>query len=103
MPTAQTPPSFQTGSSTTIINFMYEDVEEPLPLNWNLLSRGYPFDADSKAQLSSRRRCSVRSVGLCDPTENTPTLSRDRCSNTPVALCFLWYRRLSLLHPHFLP
>ena len=31
-----------------------------------------------------------------------PPLSRDRCSNTPVALCFLWYRRLSLLHPHFL-
>ena len=30
-------------------------------------------------------------------------LSRDRCSNTPVALCFLWYRRLSLLHPHFFP
>ena len=29
-----------------------------------------------------------------------PSLSRDRCSNTPVALCFLWYRsRLSLLHP----
>ena len=24
--------------------------------------------------------------------------SRDRCSNTPIALCFLWYRRLSLLH-----
>ena len=29
-----------------------------------------------------------------------PPLSRDRCSNTPVALCFLWCRRLSLLHPH---
>ena len=28
-----------------------------------------------------------------------PPLSRDRCSNTPVAQCFLWYRRLSLLHP----
>ena len=32
-----------------------------------------------------------------------PPLSRDRRSNTPVALCFLWYRRLSLLHPHFCP
>ena len=32
--------------------------------------------------------------------KQTP-LSRDRCSNTPVALCFLWYRRLSLRHPHF--
>ena len=30
-----------------------------------------------------------------------PPLSRDRWSNTPVALCFLWYRRLSLLHTHF--
>ena len=30
-----------------------------------------------------------------------PPLSRDRCSNTPVALCFLWYCRLSLLDPHF--
>ena len=35
---------------------------------------------------------------LSDPTE-IPPLSRDRCSNTLVALCFLWYRRLSLLHP----
>ena len=26
-------------------------------------------------------------------------VSRDRCSNTPVALCFLWSRRLSLLRP----
>ena len=34
------------------------------------------------------------------PDRNTPP-SRDRCSNTPVALCFLWHRRLSLLHPHF--
>ena len=47
-----------------------------------------------------------------DPAENFPSLvtrpeyppiSRDRCSNTPVALCFLWKRRLSLLHPHFFP
>ena len=36
---------------------------------------------------------------LSDPTE-IPSLLRDRCSNTPVALCFLWHRRLSLLHPH---
>ena len=42
-------------------------------------------------------------VSLSDPTEIPPPLSRDRCSNTPVALCFLWYRRLSLLHPHFFP
>ena len=28
-----------------------------------------------------------------------PPISRNRCSITPVALCFLWYRRLSLLHP----
>ena len=27
----------------------------------------------------------------------------NRCSNTPGALWFLWYRRLSLLHPHFFP
>ena len=33
---------------------------------------------------------------------STP-LSRDRCSNTPVALHFLWYRRLSLLHPPCFP
>ena len=39
---------------------------------------------------------------LGDHFENTPP-SRDKCSNTPVALCFLWYRRLSLLHPHFFP
>ena len=32
-----------------------------------------------------------------------PPLSRDKWSNTPVALCFLWYRRLSLLHPHSCP
>ena len=30
-------------------------------------------------------------------------LSRDRSSNTPVALCFLWCPKLSLLHPHFFP
>ena len=41
-------------------------------------------------------------LNLSDPTE-IPPLSRDRCSNTPVALCFLWYRRLSLLYPHFSP
>ena len=40
--------------------------------------------------------------GLGDPTEIPPPLSRDRCSNTPVELCFL-YRRLSLLHSHFFP
>ena len=39
---------------------------------------------------------------LSDPTE-IPPLSRDRCCNTPVALCFLWDRRLSLLQPHFFP
>ena len=39
---------------------------------------------------------------LSDPTEIAP-LSRDRGSNTPVALCFLWYRRLLLPHPHFFP
>ena len=37
---------------------------------------------------------------LSDLTE-IPPLSRDRRSNTPVALCFLWYVRLSLLHPQF--
>ena len=42
--------------------------------------------------------CQVRQTSSGDPTEISP-LSRDRCSNTPVALCFLWYRRLSLLHP----
>ena len=31
-----------------------------------------------------------------------PPHSPDRCSNTPVALCFLWYRRLSLPHPPLL-
>ena len=39
---------------------------------------------------------SVATFRLSDPSE-IPPLSRDRCSNTPVALCFLWYRRL--LHP----
>ena len=29
-----------------------------------------------------------------------PPSLRDRCGNTPVALCFLWRRRLLLLHPH---
>ena len=32
-----------------------------------------------------------------------PPLSRDRCSNTPVALCFQWHRRLWLLHPQVFP
>ena len=36
---------------------------------------------------------------LGDPTKIKPALSRDRCSNTPVALCFLWYRRLSATPP----
>ena len=39
--------------------------------------------------------------GLSDPTEIPPPLSRDTCRTTPVALCFLWYRSLSLLHTHF--
>ena len=30
--------------------------------------------------------------------KSPPSPWRDRCSNSPVALCFLWYRRLSLLH-----
>ena len=42
----------------------------------------------------------VQGLQLSDPTK-IPPLSRDRCSNTPVALCFLWYCRLSLLHLHF--
>ena len=51
--------------------------------------------------LSSAELGKLRSAGrrLSDPTEIPPPLSRDRCSNTPDALCFLWYRRLSLLHP----
>ena len=32
-----------------------------------------------------------------------PPLSRDRCSNALSHCGFLWYRRLSLLHPHFFP
>ena len=40
-------------------------------------------------------------VSNSDPTEIPPPPSRDRCSNTPVAQCLLWYRRLSLLYPHF--
>ena len=35
---------------------------------------------------------------LSDPTE-VPPLLRDKCSNTPAAPCFLWYRRLSPLYP----
>ena len=38
---------------------------------------------------------------LSDPTE-IPTLSRDKCSNTPVALFLLWYRRLSAATPPLL-
>ena len=41
---------------------------------------------------------SEKTPRLSDPTE-IPPLSRDRCSNTPVALRSLWYRRLSLLQP----
>ena len=45
-----------------------------------------------------------RLFSLSDPAKiPPPPPARDRCSNTPVALCFLWYRRLSLLHPHCLP
>ena len=44
-----------------------------------------------------------KAIKLGDLTEIPSPLSRDRCSNTAVALCFLWYRRLSLLHPHFFP
>ena len=36
------------------------------------------------------------------PNRNTP-LSRDKCSNTPVALCFVWYRRQSLLQCSYTP
>ena len=36
------------------------------------------------------------------PDWTTPP-SRDRCSNTPVAQCFLRYGRLSQLRPHFFP
>ena len=54
----------------------------------------------------SRYFCKSIGVGgrldLSDPTEIHPLL-QDRCSNTPVALCFLWYRRLSLLRGHFFP
>ena len=37
------------------------------------------------------------------PKYPPPPPPRDRCSNTPVALCFLWYRRLSLLQTPLLP
>ena len=37
-------------------------------------------------------------LGLCGPAEIGP-MSRDRCSNAPVALCSSGYRKLSLLHP----
>ena len=46
-------------------------------------------------------RCSSAFIGYPETRPKYPPLSRDRCSNTPVALCFLWYRRLSLLHSHF--
>ena len=50
----------------------------------------------------SSRQTGKREIYYGDPTE-IPPLSRDRCSRTPVALCFLWYHRLSLLHPRFFP
>ena len=52
--------------------------------------------------LVQKRSDTVSPVALSDPTK-MPPLPRDKCSNTPVALCFPWYRRQSLLHPHFLP
>ena len=55
---------------------------------------------DLRRNCPPARECTY--VALSNPTEIHPLL-RDRCSNTPVALCFLWYRRLSLLHPHFFP
>ena len=70
----------------------------PFPLK-DLLGRNGGRDGLSQRPCSYLRS---ETLPLSDPTE-IPPLSRDRCSNTPVALCFLWYRRLSLLHPHFFP
>ena len=39
-----------------------------------------------------------RRLGLVTRPKS-PRVSRDTCRTTPVILCFLWYRRLSLLHP----
>ena len=62
-------------------------------------------DRPNCSQNMSQRVKRIRHLStleLSDPTE-IPPLSRDTCSNTPVALCFLWYRRLSLLHDQFFP
>ena len=60
------------------------------------------FSVPSRVIIWAKWKCGDAGPEHSDPTE-IPHLSRDRCSNTPVALCFLWYRRLSLVHPHFFP
>ena len=62
---------------------------------------------DDGVKKSTLQEAQGRPGSLGDPTaitrppSNTPRLSRDTCHTTPVALCFRWYRRLSLLHAHF--
>ena len=57
-----------------------------------------------KLQLEMAEVLETCASALSDPTEITPPpYLRDRCSNTPVALCFLWCPRLLLLDPHFFP
>ena len=68
-----------------------------VPLNSLWFAPPQPRDGQPLLALLRPRGCH-----LSDPTE-IPPLLRNRCSNTPVALCFLWYRRLSQLHPHFFP
>ena len=68
----------------------------------NLLLRGIQLVRELFRANLGTGKCSCN---LSDPTEipPPPPQSRDRFSNTPVAQCFLWYHRLSLLHPYFFP
>ena len=58
-----------------------------------------------KSQKSLRFRCAKNEPQPVNPPNlvtrpKYPPPSQDRCGNTPVEVCFLWCRRLSLLHPH---
>ena len=65
-------------------------MERKDPLNTNIIGGFVEMDIET-----------LRDIPLSDPTEIPPY--RETPVARPVALCFLWYRRLSLLHPHFFP
>ena len=71
--------------------------------NWDVEIEIFERDQKFRSRSNFFNRWALWVGFLVTRPKYPPPLSRDRCSNTPVALCFLWYRRLSLLHPHFLP